>query len=447
MSAWPILVMFDALTERLQEVFRGLGRQARLRPDDVDSALREIRMALLEADVHYQVVKDLLERVRARALSEEVSRALNPSQQVIRVLKEELVGALGEAGRLELVGPPPRAILLVGLQGSGKTTTAAKLARLLRGRGERVWLVAGDPYRPAAAEQLAILGREADVPVYREPGMDPVGTCARGLDEASKGGASVAIIDSAGRSQVDEAMMAELSAIHRRVNPAETLLVADAMTGQEAIAIAQGFHGRLNLTGIILTKMDGDSRGGAAISMRSVTGVPIKFVGTGEGRDALEPFDPERMASRILGMGDMLGLIERAEASLDRGQAERQADRLVRGEFGLQDFADQLSQVRKMGPIGRILDMLPAGMPGAKDVDGLAAEGQLRRTQAILDSMTILERRRPDVLNGSRKRRVAAGSGTTVQEVNQVLRQYQQMRKLFKQVGKHGLGGLPSMLR
>ncbi len=439
--------MFDALTERLQQVFRGLGRHAKLRPDDVDSALREIRMALLEADVHYQVVKGLLERVRGRALSEEVSRALNPSQQVIRALKEDLIAVLGQPGRLALVGPPPRSILLVGLQGSGKTTTAAKLARLLRSRGERVWLVAADPYRPAAAEQLTVLGREEDVPVYQEPGTDAAGISARGLEEASKGGASVAIIDSAGRSQVDEAMMAELSAIHRRLNPAETLLVADAMTGQEAISIAQGFHGRLELSGIILTKMDGDARGGAAISMRSVTGIPIKFIGTGEGRDALEPFDPERMASRIIGMGDILGLIETAEAGLDRAQAEVQADRLIRGEFSLQDFADQLAQVRKMGPIGRILDMLPAGTPGAKEVDGFAADHQLRRTQAILGSMTLQERRRPEVLNGSRKRRVAAGSGTTVQEVNQVLRQYQQMRKLFKQVGKRGLGGLPSMLR
>lgn len=439
--------MFDALTERLQQVFRGLGRHAMLRPDDVDSALREMRMALLEADVHYQVVKDMLARVRTRALSEEISRALNPSQQVIRALKEELVAALGQPGRLELVGPSPRSILLVGLQGSGKTTTAAKLARLLRSRGERVWLVAADPYRPAASEQLGILGREEGVAVYTEPGTDAAAMCARGLEEASKGGASVAIVDSAGRSQVDEAMMVEVGAIHRRINPVESLLVADAMTGQEAIAIAKGFQGRLELTGIILTKMDGDARGGAAISMRSVTGIPIKFVGTGEGRDALEPFDPERMASRIIGMGDMLGLIERAEAGFDQGQAQVQADRLIRGEFSLQDFADQLAQVRKMGPIGRILDMLPAGTVGARDVDELAAESRLRRAKAILDSMTLQERRRPDVLNGSRKRRVAAGSGTTVQEVNQVLRQYQQMRKLFKQAGKRGLGGLPSMLR
>lgn len=439
--------MFDALTERLQQVFRGLGRHAKLRPDDVDNALREMRMALLEADVHYQVVKALLESVRERALSEVVSRALNPSQQVIRALKEELVTALGQPGRLELTGPPPRSILLVGLQGSGKTTTAAKLARLLRSRGERVWLVAADPYRPAASEQLSILGREEGVAVYSEPGTDAAGMCARGLEEASKGGASVVIVDSAGRSQVDEAMMGELAAIHRRIAPAETLLVADAMTGQEAIAIAKGFQGRLQLSGIILTKMDGDARGGAAISMRSVTGIPIKFIGTGEGRDALEPFDPERMASRIIGMGDILGLIEKAEAGFDQGQAQVQADRLIRGEFSLQDFADQLAQVRKMGPIGRILEMLPAGTMGAKDVDELAAERQLSRTKAILDSMTLQERRRPDVLNGSRKRRVAAGSGTTVQEVNQVLRQYQQMRKLFKQVGKRGLGGLPSMLR
>jgi signal recognition particle subunit SRP54 len=435
--------MFEALTERLQQVFRGLGRQGKLRLEDVDAALREIRLALLDADVHYQVVKDLLERVRQRALSEEVSRALNPGQQVVRILHAELVSALGEPGRLALTGPAPRAVLLVGLQGSGKTTTAAKLARWLRSRGERVAMIAADPYRPAAAEQLQQLGHEIGVPVFSQAGLSPTELCAAGIESAARGGASVVLIDSAGRSQLDEGMMAEVQAIAETVRPVESLLVADAMTGQEAVNVARGFQGRVRLTGLILTKMDGDARGGAAISMRAVTGVPIKFIGTGEAREALETFEPERLASRILGMGDVLSLIEKAQETIDQGQAQEAGARLLKGEFSLEDFAGQLAQVRKMGPLAKVLEMIPGGMAGAAGgVDGQAAEKQMVRTQAILSSMTGDERRRPDVLNGSRKRRVAAGSGTTVQEVNQLLRQYQQMRKLYKQVGKRGLGSL-----
>lgn len=439
--------MFDALTNRLQEIFRGLGRHAKLRPEDVDRALRDIRLALLDADVHYQVVKPLIERVRARALTDEISRALNPSQQVIRVLREELVAALGVPGSLDLTGPSPRSILLVGLQGSGKTTTAAKLARLLRSRGERVWLVAADPYRPAAYQQLAILGGEVDALVFDPSGLEAVDAAARGVDAAARGGAGVVIIDSAGRSQMDETMMTELSAISARVRPVETLLVADAMTGQEALAIAKGFHDRLPLTGIILTKLDGDARGGAALSMHSITQVPIKFVGTGEGRDALEAFDPERLASRIIGMGDVLGLIERAEASLDRQQASEQAERLAQGDFSLQDLADQLTQVRRLGSIGEILDSLPRGLAPVGQVDASAAERRLTHMRAILGSMTRQERRRPEILNAGRKRRIAAGSGSSVQEVNQVLRQYQEMRKLFKQVGRRGMAGKLASLR
>jgi len=435
--------MFEALTERLQQVFRGLGRQGKLRLEDVDAALREIRLALLDADVHYQVVKDLLERVRQRALSEEVSRALNPGQQVVRILHAELVSALGEPGRLALTGPAPRAVLLVGLQGSGKTTTAAKLARWLRSRGERVAMIAADPYRPAAAEQLQQLGHEIGVPVFSQAGLSSTELCAAGIESAARGGASVVLIDSAGRSQLDEGMMAEVQAIAETVRPVESLLVADAMTGQEAVNVARGFQGRVRLTGLILTKMDGDARGGAAISMRAVTGVPIKFIGTGEAREALETFEPERLASRILGMGDVLSLIEKAQETIDQGQAQEAGARLLKGEFSLEDFAGQLAQVRKMGPLAKVLEMIPGGMAGAAGgVDGQAAEKQMVRTQAILSSMTGDERRRPDVLNGSRKRRVAAGSGTTVQEVNQLLRQYQQMRKLYKQVGKRGLGSL-----
>jgi signal recognition particle subunit SRP54 len=440
--------MFEALTERLQQVFRGLGRHGKLRPEDVDAALKEIRLALLEADVHYQVVTDLLERVRSRALSEEVSRALNPGQQVIRILHAGLIEALGEPGRLSLTGPTPRVVLLVGLQGSGKTTTAAKLARWLRSRGERVAMIAADPYRPAAAEQLALLGAEIHVPVFHQAGLSAVEACTAGLESAARGGASVVLIDSAGRSQLDDEMMAEIEAIAQRVRPAEALLVADAMTGQEAVNVASGFQGHVRLTGLILTKMDGDARGGAAISMRSVTGVPIKFLGVGEARDALEVFEPERLATRILGMGDVVGLIEKAQETFDQREAQAAAARLMKGEFSLDDFAEQLAQVRKMGPVAKVLELMPGGLAGAaRNVDGEAADRQLRRTQAILSSMTGGERRSPDVLNGSRKRRIAAGSGTTVQEVNQLLRQYQQMRKLYKQVGKRGLGALGSLPR
>ena len=440
--------MFDALTERLQAVFRGLGRRGKLSQGDVDGALREIRLALLEADVHYQVVRELLDKVRQRALGQEVSRALNPAQQVIRILHEELTAALGEPSRLELKGPRPRAVMLVGLQGSGKTTTAAKLARWLRAHGERVWLVAADPYRPAAVEQLAMLAAEVDVPVFSEASLTPPALCAAALAAAGKAGATAVLLDTAGRSQLDEAMMDELAAIQREVRPTEVLLVADAMTGQEAVNIAEGFQRRLGLTGLILTKMDGDARGGAAISMRSVTGVPIKFIGTGEAREALETFEPDRLASRILGMGDVLSLIEQAGAAFDREQAQRQVERISQGEFTLEDFAEQLAQVKRMGPVGKLLELMPTSLvpPGAS-VDAHGAERQLARTQAILQSMTPRERRRPEVLNASRKRRVAAGSGTTVQEVNQVLRQYQQMRRLFKQAGKRGLGGFPPGLR
>jgi signal recognition particle subunit SRP54 len=439
--------MFEALTERLQQAFRGLGRHGKLRPEDVDAALREVRLALLDADVHYQVVKELLERVRGRALSE-VSRALNPCQQVIRILHAELLALLGEPGRLNLTGPAPRAVLLVGLQGSGKTTTAAKLARWLRSRGERVAMIAADPYRPAAVQQLSTLGAEIDVPVFHSPGLSPVEMCLAGLESAARGGASVVLIDSAGRSQLDGEMMAEVEAIADRLRPVESLLVADAMTGQEAVNVARGFQGRVRLTGLILTKMDGDARGGAAISMRSVTGVPIKFLGTGEGREALETFEPDRLASRILGMGDVVGLIEKAQEAFDQTEAQAATSRLMKGVFSLDDFAEQLAQMRKMGPLAKVLEMMPAGLAGAgKSLDGEAAEQQLRRTQAILSSMTRGERRAPEVLNGSRKRRIAAGSGTTVQEINQLLRQFQQMRKLYKQVGKRGLGSLGSRLR
>jgi len=440
--------MFETLSEKLQGIFRELGRKGKLRESDIESGLREVRLALLEADVHYQVVKTMLDRVHARALGSEVSRALDPAQQVVKILHQELVSELGEPGRLRMTGPTPRALMLVGLQGSGKTTAAAKLARVLKQRGERVWMVAADTYRPAAAEQLTILGHQVDVPVYSESGEDPVERCRAGVEAADRAGATVAILDTAGRSQIDEPLMDELRAIRHLIKPAEIILVADAMTGQEAVNFASGFHEALQLTGLILSKMDGDARGGAAISMRAVTGVPLKFIGTGEGLEALEAFEPDRLASRILGMGDVLSLIEKAEAGIEREQAGRQASRLMGGEFTLEDFADQLAQVRQMGPLGKILELLPGGMRlPTSGVDSDLAERQLGRTQAILRSMTPVERRKPEILNGSRKRRIASGSGTTVQEVNQLLRQFQQMRRIFKQVGKRGMAALPPGLR
>ncbi|HLE30862.1 MAG TPA: signal recognition particle protein [Anaerolineales bacterium] len=431
--------MFQNLSGRLQGVFDKLTRRGKLSEADVDEALREVRLALLEADVHFSVVKSFLDRVRARAVGVEVSRALNPGQQVIKIVNEELVATLGEPGRLQLKGPQPRVVMLVGLQGGGKTTTAAKLARRLRAQGERVMLVAADPYRPAAIQQLQTLGAAIDVPVHAGEARPP-DLCAEAVRVGEKQGKTVVIFDTAGRLQIDEELMHELVAIRERTKPVEVLLVADAMTGQEAVRVAEGFHKQVGLTGLILTKVDGDARGGAAISMRSVTGVPIKFLSAGEKVDALEAFEPARLASRILGMGDILGLIERAEA-MDRETAQKSAENLLAGKFTLEDMITQLREVRKMGPIGQLLGMIP-GLGGAQmQVDEEAAEQQLKRTEAIIYSMTSRERRHPDILNASRKRRIAAGSGTSVYEVNQLLKQFKDMQKLMKQMGsKKGLG-------
>jgi len=405
--------------------------------------MREVRMALLEADVNYGVVKDFIARVRQRAIGHEVSRALNPGQQVIKIVNEELIATLGEPVRLNLSGPRPRVIMLAGLQGSGKTTLAGKLAQLLRAQGERVMLVACDPYRPAAVKQLQTLGDRLGVPVYFEADVKPPELAARALDKAQKGGFSLLILDTAGRSQLDNALMEELTAINQRVKPAEILLVVDAMIGQEAVNIAKGFRDAIPLTGLILTKMDGDARGGAAISIRSVTGVPIKFLGTGENLDAIEAYDPGRLSSRILGMGDVLGLIEKAEAAFDQETAAKQAEKLMAGEFSLQDFADQLRQIRRMGPIAQILEMLPGGMGQmARQVSPQDAEKQLKMTEAIINSMTPLERRRPDILNASRRRRIARGSGTDVQDVNRLIKQYRDAQRLFKTLRKSGGRGM-----
>lgn len=438
--------MFENLTERLNEVFTELRRHGKLSESDVDAAMRQVRLALLEADVNYGVVKDFVARVRERSIGHEVSRALNPGQQVVKIVNEELIATLGEPERLDLSGPRPRVLMLVGLQGSGKTTAAGKLARILRSQGERVMLVGADPYRPAAVRQLETLGEKLDVPVFFEADVPPPALAQHALEQARKGGYSVIIIDTAGRSQLDDALMAEVRAIQQRVSPSEILLVADAMIGQEAVNIAKGFRDSVDLTGLILTKMDGDARGGAAISIRSVTGVPIKFLGTGESLDAIEAFDPGRLSSRILGMGDVIGLIERAEAAFDQKTAEEQAEKLMQGDFTLQDFADQLRQLRKMGPIGQLMDMLPGGFGQmARQVSPKETERQIKKTEAIISSMTPLERRKPEVLNASRRRRIAAGSGTQVQDVNRLIKQYREAKKMFKQLRKTGPRGLPRL--
>lgn len=438
--------MFENLTQRLDEVFKGLRRRGKLSESDVDAAMREVRLALLEADVNYGVVKDFVNRVRERAVGAEVSKALNPGQQVVKIVHEELIQTLGPAERLNMSGSKPRVLMLVGLQGAGKTTMAGKLARILRSQGERVMMVACDPYRPAAVRQLETLGEKLNVPVAFEAGMPPPQLAALAFERAQKGGYTALILDTAGRSQLDNNLMDELQAIQSRVNPAEIMLVVDSMIGQESVNVAKGFREVIPLTGLILTKIDGDARGGAAISIRSVTGVPIKFLGTGEALDGIEAYDPARLAGRILGMGDVLGLIERAEQAYDEKTAREQADRLMSGEFTLEDFANQLRQVKKMGPIGQILEMLPGGMGQmARQINPQDAEKQLKLTEAVINSMTREERRKPDILNASRRRRIAAGSGTQVQDVNRLIKQFRDAQKLFKTLKKSGMRGLPRM--
>ena len=409
--------------------------------------MREVRLALLEADVHYSVVKSFTKRVKARAVGSEVSKALNPAQQVIKIVNEELIATLGEPSSLSLKGDHPHVIMLVGLQGSGKTTAAAKLAKHLRSQGERVMLVAADPYRPAAVQQLQTLGKQVDIPVFAKEGLAPPKLAEDAFNNARKGGTSVMILDTAGRSQLDQELMDELTAIKKRISISEILLVVDAMIGQEAVNVAQGFRKDLPITGLFLTKIDGDARGGAAISIREVTGVPIKFLGVGESVDAIEAYQPDRLASRILGMGDMLGLIQKAEAAFDQAEAEKQADKLIKGEFTLEDFAKQLKQMRKLGPLGQIMEMLPGQMGQvAKQVDPRDAENQLRTIEAVINSMTIEERRNPKVLNASRRRRIARGSGLEVQVVNQVMKRFRETQRLIKTFQKSGGKGLGRLI-
>ena len=440
--------MFDTLTERLGGVFQRLGRRGRLSEKDVTAALREVRMALLEADVNFKVARDLVAGIRERAVGAEVLESVTPAQQVIKIVNDQLVELLGtEAAPLVTASSPPTVVMLVGLQGSGKTTTAAKLALGAKGRGGTPLLVAADTQRPAAIDQLVTLAEQVDLPVHEEgTGAKPLEIAVNGVARARAEGRSHVILDTAGRLQVDDALMDEIGRISKRIGPHETLLVADATTGQEAVAVAEAFHARSPLTGMILTKLDGDARGGAALSVHAVTGVPIKFVGTGEAIEPLETFHPDRMASRILGMGDVLSLVERAEQVIDERQAKEMQRKMREASFGLDDFLEQLEQMKKMGSLSQVLGMLP-GMSGALNDPNVrqAVEGDgLRRFEAIILSMTPQERSSPDIITGRRRRRIAAGSGTSVQDVNQLLKQFKQARQMMQMMSR---GKMPAGLQ
>ena len=431
--------MFENLSEKLTAVFDNLKRRGKLSEEDVDLAMREVKLALLEADVNYAVVRSFTNRVKERSIGVEVSKALNPAQQVIKIVNDELIHTLGEPVELNLKGEKPHVIMLVGLQGSGKTTAAAKIARRLRSAGERVMLVAADIYRPAAIKQLQTLGERIEIPVFTLPGAKPVQIAKEAWQSARKGGHSVLIIDTAGRSQLDDELMDELIGIQQAVPSNEILLVVDSMIGQEALNVAKGFHSVIPVSGLVFTKIDGDARGGAAISIREVTGIPIKFLGTGEGLDALEVFDPTRISNRILGMGDILGLIEKAEAAYSGEMDAKETERMLAGQFTLEDFAKQLRQMKKMGPISQLFGMLPGQLGTvAKNVDPNEAEDQLKSVEAIIDSMTPAERRDPKLLNASRRRRIAAGCGKEVQDVNRLMKQFRDIQRVMKTFQKSG---------
>ena len=446
------MAMFESLSKRLEGVFTNLSGKGKLTEADVDEAMREVRLALLEADVSLKLVRQFVERVRAKAVGADILGSFSPAQQVLQIVNEELVEMLGGSdgkNKLDLSGAPPNVIMLVGLQGSGKTTTAAKLGNYLQKQGQRALLVAADMYRPAAVHQLQTLGKQVGIPVYTEPaGANPVDICVHALAYARDQAATVVILDTAGRLNIDERMMQEVTNIRNRVHPREVLLVADAMTGQEAVRVADDFNKAVSLTGLILTKMEGDARGGAALSIRSVTGVPIKFMGVGEKIEALEAFYPDRLASRILGMGDVLSLIERAQETIDQEEALKAQAKLQQGKFDLEDFLNAMRQLKRMGPLRQVMEMVPgfnklADMPDMEE----ALEGdQLKHIEAIILSMTLEERHNPDILNGSRKRRVARGSGTAPQDVNQLLDQFNEMRTMIRQVSS-GKGPWAKMAR
>jgi signal recognition particle subunit SRP54 len=427
--------MFDGLQDKLQEVFRQLKGEGKVTPEALDAALRQIRMALLEADVHLRVVKPFIDRVRERALGQEVLESLTPAQQVVKIVRDELSSLLGDEGTELRLDGRPTVIMLCGLQGSGKTTTAGKIAKRLKKRGKHPLLVAGDLQRAAAVEQLKQVGQGVEVPVLEpEPKESVLDLGARALNVARQRGHDVVIMDTAGRLHVDTALMEEIRRLADRIQPHEILFVADSMTGQDAVKSAEQFAQVLPLTGAILTKLDGDSRGGAALSIRTVARVPIRFVGVGEKSDDLELFHPERMSSRMIGMGDVLSLIEKAERGMDAAETERLAKRLVNQQFTLEDLRDQLRQLRKLGPLASVLEMLPKVGP-LRGLDSASVdESGLKKVEAIINSMTPLERRRPDVLNGGRKKRIAMGSGTSVAEINRLLKQYRTMQKMMKGV-------------
>jgi signal recognition particle subunit SRP54 len=439
--------MFDTLSERLRRTLGSLTGRGRVSEADVEAALREIRLALLEADVNFKVVKDFVGRIRERAVGAEILESLTAGQQVVKIVNDELTALLSAGDRTFHISGNPAVISLVGLQGSGKTTSAAKLARHIVRMGRRPILVAADPYRPAAADQLETLGRALDLPVYRAPtGTSVVDIARGGLEAARRQTRDTVILDTAGRLSIDEALMAEIAAVNAAVHPIETLLIVDAMTGQEAVGVAQAFAAAVPLTGLVLTKIDGDARGGAALSISAVTGLPVKFLGTGEKSDALEVFHPDRLAGRILGMGDILTLVERAQEVVDEKEASRLEERLRKAQFTLEDFLDQLQQVQRMGPVGQLVSMIP-GMGGmAKEAQAAVDRGDLKRVEAIIRSMTPRERRDPTVLNGSRRRRIAAGSGTSLTDVNRLVKQFSEMQKLMKQLSGSGRRGAAQAL-
>ncbi len=429
--------MFENLTDRLQKVFRDLRGYGRLTPENIDEALRQVRLALLEADVNYKVVREFIDAISVRAVGQDVLESLTPGQQVIKIVHQELVDLLGgQTELLKLDGKQPVVIMLAGLQGSGKTTTAAKLAKFLKSKGRRPYLVPADVYRPAAIEQLKVLGESIGVDVYpSETRQDPVAICRSALIAADEKNLNTVIIDTAGRLHIDQKLMEELRQIRAQIEPAEILFVADAMTGQDAVTVAEKFKNDLDLTGVVLTKMEGDARGGAALSIKKVTDRPIKFVGVGEGLDALEVFHPDRLASRILGMGDVLSLIEKAEAVVDKKKAEKLARKIQKNEFSLEDFRDQIQQIKKMGSLEQIMGMIP-GLNKMKQMQNMPKpdDRELVRTEAIINSMTGVERRNYLILNASRRQRIASGSGTSVQDVNRVIKSYAQMLKMMKKM-------------
>jgi signal recognition particle subunit SRP54 len=437
--------MFDNLSDKLQRVFKNLRGEGKLTAANMEDALREIRVALLEADVHFKVVKQFIEEVKVKAMGEEVLNALSPSQQVVKIVRDELTKMLGtHQSRLRFANEPPTIVLIVGLQGSGKTTSAAKLARYLTKEGSKPQLVSVDVYRPAARHQLSILAKNVNVPIYEGTPEEtkPLELAKGGRREAVQTGRDILLVDTAGRQHIDEDLMHELHELKEALNPTEILFVADAMTGQDAVKSADEFHKRLGITGVILTKMDGDARGGAALSIRSITGQPLKFVGVGEKTDAFESFYPDRIASRILGMGDVLSLIDKVQESISLESAEKMQEKLMGDDFTLEDFRDQIKQIRKLGSLGGLLDMMPQIGPLKELKNAKVDEKEIGRIVAIIDSMTPKERRNHMLVNGSRRRRIAKGSGTSVQDVNNLLKQYAQARKMMKSfTGQAGLLG------